>query len=295
MPSRTLVRLLALCCCSTHALTPGGVVVRRSVQSEWPAGCAWIDITEQLSAALPPLPTALCHMHAPSTSFALVDGGLLDALGDADRTTVPASGQPELALAVQAGSAVLPLGARVVAMRPAEHEGPFDMSLSIETADAAADAQPPTHERLARATLQVCSAAAWPTPTPTPTPTPAPTPAARPTVRLQAALAALGVPLPDVEALEVPDRSSAAKVFSTFVKTGGAGGGNPPPQRDALSQAAVRAAHHITHLLRADRAAAASYLRNIDTYEAEAAVAGLPSHPITLVLDNLRSAYNVGR
>ena len=224
--------LLALCCCSTHALTPGGVVVRRSVQSEWPAGCAWIDITAQLSAALPPLPTALCHMHAPSTSFALVDGGLLDALGD--RATVPASGQPELALAVQAGSAVLPLGARVVAIRPAEAEGPLDLSLSIETADAAADAQPPAPERLARATLQ-------------------------------AALAATGVPLSDIEALEVPDRSSAAKVFSTFIKTGGAGSGAPPPQRDALQQAAVRAAHHISHLLRGERAAACDVLRNIDT------------------------------
>lgn len=224
--------LLALCCCSTHALTPGGVVVRRSVQSEWPAGCAWIDITAQLSAALPPLPTALCHMHAPSTSFALVDGGLLDALGDT--ATVPASGQPELALAVQAGSAVLPLGARVVAIRPAEAEGPLDLSLSIETADAAADAQPPAPERLARATLQ-------------------------------AALAATGVPLSDIEALEVPDRSSAAKVFSTFIKTGGAGSGAPPPQRDALQQAAVRAAHHISHLLRGERAAACDVLRNIDT------------------------------
>ena len=59
--TRVLLLLLALCCCSTHALTPGGVVVRRSVQSEWPAGCAWIDITAQLSQALPPLPTALCH------------------------------------------------------------------------------------------------------------------------------------------------------------------------------------------------------------------------------------------
>ena len=173
---------LALCCCSTHALTPGGVVVRRSVQTEWPAGCAWIDITSQLSEALPPLPAALCHMHAPSTSFALVDGGLLDALGGVDRGTVPASGQPELALAVQAGRATLPLGARVVAIRPAEAEGPLELSLSIETADAAADAQPPAHERLARATLQ-------------------------------AALAAAGVPLSDIEALEVPDRSSAAKVF----------------------------------------------------------------------------------
>ena len=221
--------LLALCCCSTHALTPGGVVVRRSVQSEWPAGCSWIDITSQLSEALPPLPTALCHMHAPATSFALVDGGLLDALGDVDRATVPATGQPELAVAVQAGSAVLPLGARVVAIRPAEAEGPLDLSLSIETADAAADAQPPAHERLARATLQ-------------------------------AALAATGVPLSDIEALEVPDRSSAAKVFSTFIKTGGAGSGAPPPQRDALQQAAVRAAHHISHLLRGERAAACEVL-----------------------------------
>ena len=57
--------------------------------------------------------------------------------------------------------------------------------------------------------------------------------------------------MPEIGALEVPDRSSAAKVFSTFVRTGGAGKESAPPRRAALSQAAVRAAHHIAHLLRA--------------------------------------------
>ena len=84
----------------------------------------------------------------------LVDGGLLDALsdGDANRAAMPATGRPELSVAVQAGDAVLPLGGRIVALRPAaaEEDGAFDVSLSIETADAAADAQPPPHERLAR-------------------------------------------------------------------------------------------------------------------------------------------------
>ena len=110
-------------------------------------------------------------------------------------------------------------------MRPIEAEGPLDLSLSIETADAAADAQPPTHERLARATLQACSSACVVPRAPCPVPlalhAPRPTPHARTPhgslhlapACVQAALAATGVPLCDIEALEVPDRSSAAKVY----------------------------------------------------------------------------------
>ena len=91
------------CSAAAAALTPGasadaagGVVVRRSIQSCWRTGCGWVDITSQVASTLPPLPAALCHMHADDATFALVDGGLLDALsdGDANRAAMPATGRP---------------------------------------------------------------------------------------------------------------------------------------------------------------------------------------------------------
>ena len=67
-----------------------------------------------------------------------------------------------------------------------------------------------------------------------------------------------------------------------------------PSTPAAGSPKAARSAHHIHHLLRGERAAAASFLRNVDSHARAAAREGLPSHPIHLVLDNVRSAYNVG-
>lgn len=58
--------------------------------------------------------------------------------------------------------------------------------------------------------------------------------------------------------------------------------------------AAQRAAHHISHLLREERAQQASYLRNVDCPDRGAERSAQPAHPVIFVLDNLRSAYNVG-
>lgn len=57
---------------------------------------------------------------------------------------------------------------------------------------------------------------------------------------------------------------------------------------------ARRAAHHIGHLLRAERvAAASSWYRNTDAGDAPQLTEPL-SQPLHLILDNVRSAYNVG-
>ena len=58
--------------------------------------------------------------------------------------------------------------------------------------------------------------------------------------------------------------------------------------------AARRTAHHIGHLLREEAAAAAEYLRNNDAAVQAMRDGARPSHPLFLVLDNVRSAYNVG-
>ena len=56
---------------------------------------------------------------------------------------------------------------------------------------------------------------------------------------------------------------------------------------------ARRAAHHIGHLLRAERvAAASSWYRNTDAGDAPRLIEPL-SQPLHLILDNVRSAYNV--
>src|SRR6476469_8124377 len=50
----------------------------------------------------------------------------------------------------------------------------------------------------------------------------------------------------------------------------------------------------IGHLLRRHRADRAEFLRNRDRTIADFALAGLQRHPVAFVLDNVRSAYNVG-
>lgn len=50
----------------------------------------------------------------------------------------------------------------------------------------------------------------------------------------------------------------------------------------------------IGFFLRAYRADQAEYLRNKDAALEAVESMGLPTHPLVLVLDNVRSAYNVG-
>ncbi|CAM9630523.1 unnamed protein product [Discosporangium mesarthrocarpum] len=63
---------------------------------------------------------------------------------------------------------------------------------------------------------------------------------------------------------------------------------------EPLGRAAERTAHQVAFLVRRHRADRSQYLRNKDAALSEAERRGLPSHPIVLVCDNVRSAYNVG-
>jgi len=65
------------------------------------------------------------------------------------------------------------------------------------------------------------------------------------------------------------------------------------PAGDALLASARRTAHHIGHLLRGERTATASWYRNTDAPVADTFTRAAVQ-PIYLVLDNVRSAYNVG-
>ena len=252
---------------STGATTAITLLTHRVISSSWAPGSAWTDVTALVEEALPPLPAALCHMCATDDALvALIDPNLLDTLGDAGDLAVTAPGRTALSLAVHEGRPLLPDGARVVLLRPeAADDAPaadVTIELTIETSEAlAATSQPPAQQALARATLR-------------------------------AALTVIGVSPEEADALDAAE-SSAGKVFGTFVGSGGATGrGGVVPRGELLEAAARRSAHHIAHLLRAERAAAAEYLRNTDPTEARPDAR--PAHRIHLVLDNVRSAYNVG-
>jgi 23S rRNA (guanosine2251-2'-O)-methyltransferase len=80
---------------------------------------------------------------------------------------------------------------------------------------------------------------------------------------------------------------SPCAAYDSFIKSG------MPKRAGTLVPAARRAAHHIRHLLREQAAANAEFLRNNDA-AIETSRTHLPRHPLHLVLDNVRSAYNVG-
>lgn len=279
MGAATLLRLAVLVASAgavavspSTGATASKLLTRRVVSSSWAPGSAWTDVTALVQEALPPLPAALCHMCATDDALvALVDPDLLETLGGSSNLAITAPGRSALSLAVHEGRPLLPDGARVVLLKPeggvataTEEAATVDVSiqLTIETSEAlTAVAQPPAQQALARATLT-------------------------------AALAVIGVSPEEADALDTAE-SSAGKVFSTFVGSGGATGrGGVAPRGELLEAAARRSAHHIAHLLRAERAAAAEYLRNTDPTEARPDAR--PPHKIHLVLDNVRSAYNVG-
>lgn len=86
--------------------------------------------------------------------------------------------------------------------------------------------------------------------------------------------------------------SSAMRSYLSFVQ--------PRPNKqhgpvdNALDLAANRAANQIAFLVRAYRAEQAEFLRNHDQAMADLEARGVTMHPLALVLDNVRSAYNVG-
>jgi 23S rRNA (guanosine2251-2'-O)-methyltransferase len=107
---------------------------------------------------------------------------------------------------------------------------------------------------------------------------------------LEEQLAALGID--EVENDETLAGTPALKTFNTFI--------NPRAEKlahakaEALAPAAARTAHQVAFLVRQRRAELADWLRNKDRAASAREAAGLALQPLTLVLDNVRSAYNVG-
>uniref|UniRef100_A0A7S4FC99 tRNA/rRNA methyltransferase SpoU type domain-containing protein n=1 Tax=Chrysotila carterae TaxID=13221 RepID=A0A7S4FC99_CHRCT len=106
--------------------------------------------------------------------------------------------------------------------------------------------------------------------------------------RLHAELERVGVDVAElVEAIEFRG-SAALRMYNSFVL---------PKSESALAQAelpsrAANIANNIAFMMRENRANKAEWLRNHDAALGEAGQ--LPTHPLILVLDNVRSAANVG-
>ncbi|CAM9165366.1 unnamed protein product [Choristocarpus tenellus] len=109
---------------------------------------------------------------------------------------------------------------------------------------------------------------------------------------LDKALGDMGV---DVRELTEADEffgTAALKSYNTFVR--------PRPKQlakvmqEPVGRAAERTAHSVAFLVRRHRADRAEYLRNKDAALSEVQRRGLKPHPVVLVCDNVRSAYNIG-
>jgi len=104
---------------------------------------------------------------------------------------------------------------------------------------------------------------------------------------LQRELEALGLDVPTIQ-----ENGQASKVYSAFV--------TPKESmlkralEEAQEPAAKRVANQIAFLVKQQRAEHSEFLRNKDEADTERASRGIALQPLALVLDNVRSAYNVG-
>ena len=99
-------------------------------------------------------------------------------------------------------------------------------------------------------------------------------------VELRAALQKLGVDADSIEG------GPPKKAFQTYVR--------PRAKDNAVGQTPENAAHQIAFLQRHELARRATHLRNTDLAAQARRAAGLTPHPVHIVLDNVRSAENVG-
>ena len=99
-------------------------------------------------------------------------------------------------------------------------------------------------------------------------------------VELRAALQKLGVDADSIEG------GPPKKAFQTYVR--------PRAKDNAVGQTPENAAHQIAFLQRHELARRATHLRNTDLAAQARRAAGLTPHPVHVVLDNVRSAENVG-
>ena len=86
--------------------------------------------------------------------------------------------------------------------------------------------------------------------------------------------------------------SAALKTLNSFVSPRASKMAHA--QSESIGPAALRTAHQIAFLVRQKRAEQADYLRNTDRARGARESAGIELQPLVLVLDNIRSAYNVG-
>jgi len=240
------------------------LVVQRSVAVDG-APAAWHDVTLAVSNSLPPLPHAIVTV-ASSTErvrLAVLDPAMLEV---GPVSVVAPNRQSSIAFGVRDGALLLPENARLLLLpvddsESGEAEGqrclvPGDLQVTVEAAEAllTSPGGPSGATAIAQAALRT-------------------------------ALAVQGSDSAAVAALETADEPTAAgRVYESFL--------GQEHRPEALMAAARRAAHHIGHLLREEAAAKAAYLRNNDA--AARTTQRLSPHPLTLVLDNVRSAYNVG-
>ena len=97
---------------------------------------------------------------------------------------------------------------------------------------------------------------------------------------LREALQKLGVDADSIEG------GPPKKAFQTYVR--------PRAKDNAVGQTPENAAHQIAFLQRHELARRATHLRNTDLAAQARRAAGLTPHPVHVVLDNVRSAENVG-
>jgi tRNA G18 (ribose-2'-O)-methylase SpoU len=309
-----------------------GIALQRTLALNFCAQEEWIDVTPLVTNALPALPCAVAHLEADGDGqigVTLVDPRLL-TLGSLASIAPGASSQHRLALALERGELLLPKDVRILALRAGDVSdasvGELSLEIELATELAVSPGALPAHSQRARAAIHGCLAEAG-------------LPAAaisalEATGELGRASAAQSVyeafiradPSPLAKRKKQRGRAGSIPRGTRGAEGEGADRGAADPKtdatkpdtspteeaylrvegREALMAGARRAAHHVVHLLKAERVAAADWFRNSDTSghgdaasEGGAAVAvdGASDRQrvaVTLVLDNVRSAYNVG-
>ena len=179
--------ILAGAACS---LKPG-MSLRRTVDVPGTAA-GWNDVTDQFVAALPPVPSALATVRAPSgCRLALIDPAIL-AVGPACDVAPRRLWGETVSLAVRDGSPLLPCSARLLVLGDGDPEASWEggvLDVSIEAAD------PLLEQQRGAAGGEAFAQAA-----------------------LRTALAAGGADAAAVAALETAEEPSpASRVYETFV------------------------------------------------------------------------------
>jgi 23S rRNA (guanosine2251-2'-O)-methyltransferase len=216
-----------------------------------------------MDLTLPDLTWALATLEVvqPGQRLAILDPSMLE-LGPA--SLVAPGARRSVTVSVYQGTALLPADARLLVTREDDSPGapPLPSQLELHLRVEAAGALLTKPDGPSSGSEAIAQAA------------------------LRTALASQGLPLEDVRGLEsLQEPTPAVRVYESFV--------SKDHRPEKLVNSARQAAHHIRFLLREEAAAQATFLRNNDA-AVDAERCELPPHALTMVLDNLRSAYNVG-